>query len=108
MEDGEIVTAGRREEGEACRFERVVRMSMSTTPLFPSLTVHGNGSDGVFTQVHGDLKNETATGEVLDLEGVQDGWDILVFELFGGRWENRRICRGGVQDRDECVDGLLR
>ena len=44
-------------------------------------TVHGNGTDRVLTKVGGHLKDETATVEVLDLEGVQDGGQVLRVEL---------------------------
>lgn len=49
--------------------------------------VHGNGADSVFTQVLGDLENEAAAlglllalGE-LDLEGVQDGGQVLALKV---------------------------
>jgi hypothetical protein len=44
-------------------------------------TVHGNGSDRVFTQVRGDFENETTTVEVLDLEGVENGREVVGLEL---------------------------
>ena len=44
-------------------------------------TVHGNGTDRVLTKVSSDLEDETTTVEVLDLEGVQDGREILGLEL---------------------------
>jgi hypothetical protein len=44
-------------------------------------TVHGNGTDSVLTQVGGDLENETATGEVLDLQGIQDRGQALTVKL---------------------------
>lgn len=44
-------------------------------------TVHGNGADGVFTQVRRDLKNETTTVEVLNLESIEDGREVVGIEL---------------------------
>jgi peptide chain release factor 1 len=44
-------------------------------------TVHGNGADSVLTQVGRDLENEPAAREILDLEGVQNGGEILCLEL---------------------------
>ena len=44
-------------------------------------TVHGNGTDGVLTQVLGDLENKTATGVVLDLKGVENSGQVLLLEL---------------------------
>jgi len=44
-------------------------------------TVHGNGADCVLAQMGRDLENETTTGEVLDLEGVEDGGKVVGFEL---------------------------
>ncbi len=45
-------------------------------------TLHGNGTDGVLTEVLGDLENETtATLDILDLEGVEDGGELLGVEL---------------------------
>jgi hypothetical protein len=43
-------------------------------------SVHGNGTDGVLSQVLGDLKNQT-TVQVLDLEGVQNGGELALVEL---------------------------
>lgn len=45
------------------------------------LTVHGDGSDGVLSQVHRALEDEATSAKVLDLEGVEDGRDILGVEL---------------------------
>lgn len=44
-------------------------------------TVHGNGADGVLTQVGRDFEDEPAAREVLDLEGVQNGGEVLCLEL---------------------------
>lgn len=44
-------------------------------------TVHSNGSDRVFTQVGGDLKDEATAMEVLDLKGVEDGREVVGVEL---------------------------
>ena len=44
-------------------------------------TVHGNGTDRVLTKVGGHLKDETATVEVLDLERVENRWQVLAVEL---------------------------
>lgn len=44
-------------------------------------TVHGNGTDGVLTQVGSDLENETTTVEVLNLKGVQDRREAVRVEL---------------------------
>ena len=45
-------------------------------------TVHGNATNGVFTKVLGDLKNEAATVlHVLDLQGVENGWKLLTREV---------------------------
>ena len=45
-------------------------------------TLHGNSTDGVLTKVLGDLENETsATLNILDLEGVKDGRELLSVEL---------------------------
>ena len=44
-------------------------------------TVHGNGADRVLTQVGGNLKNETATMEVNNLERVEDRREILRLKL---------------------------
>lgn len=46
--------------------------------------VHGNGSDGVLTQVLGDLEDELSLGSAtleLDLEGVQDRGQVLGVEV---------------------------
>merc|ERR1719410_148788 len=40
-------------------------------------TVHGNGPDGVLSQVLGDLQDELG-GPVLDLEGVKDLWKSII------------------------------
>lgn len=44
-------------------------------------TVHGNGADGVLTEMGRDLEDEPAAREILDLEGVQNGGQILRLEL---------------------------
>ena len=44
-------------------------------------TVHGNGADRVLTEMGRDLENEAAAGEVLDLEGVQDGREVVRVKL---------------------------
>jgi hypothetical protein len=44
-------------------------------------TVHGNGSDSVLTQVLGNLEHQTARLVVLDLQSVQDGWQVTLLEL---------------------------
>lgn len=44
-------------------------------------TVHSNGTDRVLTKMGGDLKNETTTAEILDLEGVQDRREVVSVEL---------------------------
>ena len=44
-------------------------------------TVHGNGADRVLTEMGRDLENEAATREVLDLEGVQDGREVVRVKL---------------------------
>jgi hypothetical protein len=44
-------------------------------------TVHGNGTDGVLSQVRGNLEDETTTVEVLDLEGVENGREVIGVEL---------------------------
>jgi hypothetical protein len=44
-------------------------------------TVHGDGTDGVLTQVGSDLEHETAPVEVLDVERVQDLGEVLRVEL---------------------------
>jgi hypothetical protein len=43
-------------------------------------SVHGNGTDGVLSQVLGDLENQT-TVQVLDLKSVQDGGELALVEL---------------------------
>jgi hypothetical protein len=43
-------------------------------------TVHGNGADGVLSQVLSDLKNQT-TVEVLDLEGVKNRRKLALVKL---------------------------
>lgn len=44
-------------------------------------SVHGNGADRVLTEMRGNLEDEAAALEVLDLEGVQDRREVLVLEL---------------------------
>jgi hypothetical protein len=44
-------------------------------------TVHGNGTDGVLTEVGRDLEDELTTMEVLDVKGVQDGREGLRVKL---------------------------
>ena len=44
-------------------------------------TVHGNGTDGVLAKVSRDLEDETAAMEVLDLERVENGREVLRLEL---------------------------
>lgn len=44
-------------------------------------TVHSNGADRVLTQVRSNLEDEAATGEVLDLESVQNRRKVLTVEL---------------------------
>ena len=36
-------------------------------------TVHGNGSDSVFSKMGGNLKNETAAREILNLQSIENG-----------------------------------
>ena len=43
--------------------------------------VHCDGADRVFTQMGGDLEHETAAMEILDLEGVEDGGEVVGLEL---------------------------
>ena len=43
-------------------------------------TIHGDGSDGVFSQVHRDLEHESVL-ESLDLEGVENRGEVLGIEL---------------------------
>jgi len=40
-------------------------------------SVHSNGTDGVFSQVLGDFKNQARLAS-LDFEGVQDWWQVVV------------------------------
>jgi hypothetical protein len=40
-------------------------------------TVHGDGSDGVLSEMLGDLEDKSSSLEVLDLEGVEDRGKIL-------------------------------
>lgn len=44
-------------------------------------TVHGNGTDRVLTQMRCDLQDETTAAEVLNLEGIQDGGEVVSVEL---------------------------
>jgi hypothetical protein len=44
-------------------------------------TIHSNCPHGVLTQVGGDFKDETATVEVLDFEGVKDWGKVFSVEL---------------------------
>jgi hypothetical protein len=44
-------------------------------------TVHGNGSDTVLAKMGGNLEHKAATLEVLNLESIEDGWEILSVEL---------------------------
>jgi hypothetical protein len=44
-------------------------------------TVHGNGTDRVFTQMRGNLENEPTTMEVLDFERVQNRREVLAVKL---------------------------
>jgi hypothetical protein len=44
-------------------------------------TVHGNGADTVLPEMRGDLEDQPAASEVLNLEGVQNGGQVLRFEL---------------------------
>ena len=44
-------------------------------------TVHGNGTDGIFTKVSRDLKDKTTTMVVLDFERVENGRERLGVEL---------------------------
>ena len=45
-------------------------------------TVHGNATNGVFTKVLSNLKNEAVTTlHILDLEGVEDSREILSREV---------------------------
>lgn len=44
-------------------------------------TVHSNSPDRVLTQMRGDFENETATAEILNLQGVKNGWEIVGLEL---------------------------
>jgi hypothetical protein len=44
-------------------------------------TVHSNGTDGVLTQVGSDLKNETTTMEILNLQGIKNGGKVVSLEL---------------------------
>jgi hypothetical protein len=43
--------------------------------------VHGNGADGVLTQVRRDLEDEPAAREILDLEGIQNGGEVVGLKL---------------------------
>lgn len=43
-------------------------------------TVHGNGSDSVLSEMLSDLKNKSSSSGIigeLDLEGVQDGGEVV-------------------------------
>ena len=45
-------------------------------------TVHGNATNGVFTKVLGDLKNESvATLHILNLKSVEDSREVLGIEV---------------------------
>lgn len=44
-------------------------------------TVHGNGTDGVLAKVGGNLKDETTTREVLNLQGIENGGEVLSLKL---------------------------
>ena len=44
-------------------------------------TVHGNGTDRVLTKMGGNLENETAAREVLDLQGIENGRKVVSFKL---------------------------
>jgi len=44
-------------------------------------TIHSNGSDRVLTKVSSNFEDEATTVEVLDLESVEDGWQVLGLEL---------------------------
>ena len=44
-------------------------------------TVHGNSADAVLAEMGSDFKDETTTMEILDLEGVQDGWKVFTVKL---------------------------
>jgi hypothetical protein len=44
-------------------------------------TVHSNGTDGVLTEMWRNLKNKTITVETLDLEGIEDGREIVSLKL---------------------------
>ncbi len=44
-------------------------------------TVHSDGTDGVLTEVSGDLEDETTTVEVNDLERVEDGGEVFGLKL---------------------------
>lgn len=57
-------------------------------------TVHGNGTDRVLTQVLGDLEHEAGTLDVLDVESVVDGGQVLGVEL---------DVDDGANDRLRCV-----
>ena len=44
-------------------------------------TVHGNGTNGVLAKVRGNLEDETATGEVLHLQGIENWGEVLSLKL---------------------------
>ena len=65
-------------------------------------TVHGNGTDRVLTQMGRDLEDETTAVEVLDLEGVENGREVVRLELHVNDGTN-----DGLDGADGCL-GLSR
>ena len=44
-------------------------------------TVHSNGADSVLSEVGSNLKNETTARKILDLQGVENGREVLSLKL---------------------------
>jgi hypothetical protein len=44
-------------------------------------TIHSNGSDRVLAEMGGNLKDKTTTLEVLNLESIQNWWQVVGVEL---------------------------
>lgn len=61
-------------------------------------TVHSNGTDRVLTEMGRDFQNEATTLEVLDLEGIEDGREVVGVEL---------DIDDGTNDRFYMADGAL-
>jgi hypothetical protein len=56
-------------------------------------TVHGNGTDGVLSEMGSNLENEAATVEVLNLERIENGREVLRVELDVDDGTNDRLDR---------------